>query len=87
MYLKYFNDVRFAHQYTFTRYTLSIAVQIQQTFLAITQSSLLYKKLLRTQSENIITHITTLVKKGFTLASACKLFGLKKVGINITNEK
>jgi putative transposase len=77
LYLKHFNDVAYAHKYSFTRYTLSIAIQIQKTFLAITQQSSQYKKLLRTQAHNIVEHITTLALKGFSVAQACKLFGLK----------
>jgi hypothetical protein len=77
LYLKHFNDVAYAHKYSFTRYTLSIAIQIQKTLLAITQQSSLYKKLLRTQKQNIIEHITNLARKGFSVTQACKLFGLK----------
>jgi hypothetical protein len=77
LYLKHFTDVAYAHKYSFTRYTLTTAITIQKTFLAITQGSQLYKKLLRTQAYNIIEHITTLAHKGFTVAKACQLFGLK----------
>jgi hypothetical protein len=77
LYLKHFNDVAYAHKYSFTRYTLATAIAIQKTLLAITQQSTLYKKILRTQKENIIEHITTLALKGFTVAKACKLFALQ----------
>jgi hypothetical protein len=77
LYLKHFDDVAYAHKYSFTRYTLTAAITIQKTLLAITQQATLYKKLLRTQKENITTHITTLALKGFTVAKACKLFGLQ----------
>jgi hypothetical protein len=77
LYIKHFNDVAYAHKYSFTRYTLSIAISIQKTLLTITQQSNLYKKLLRTQKHNIVEHITTLAHKGFSVAQACKLFGLK----------
>jgi hypothetical protein len=77
LYIQHFDDVIFAHKYTFTRYTLRIAMDIQKTLLTITQSSLLYKKLLRTQADKIIEHITTLALKGFTVDKACKLFGLQ----------
>jgi hypothetical protein len=77
MYLKHFNDVAYAHKYSFTRYTLTTAIAIQKTLLAITQHSLLYKKLLRAQAGNIVEHITALAHKGLTVPKACKLFGLK----------
>jgi hypothetical protein len=77
LYLKHFSDVAYAHKYSFTRYTLSVAIGIQKTLLAITQQSNIYKKLLRTQKENIVAHIATLAHKGFSVAQACKLFGLK----------
>jgi hypothetical protein len=77
LYTKHFNDVAFAHKYKFTRYTLGITNAIQKTLLTITQHSDLYKKLLRTQKNNIVEHITTLAFKGFTVAKACKLFGLQ----------
>jgi len=78
LYIKYFDDVVFAHKYTFSRYAFSIVIDIQKTFLAITQKATLYKKLLRTQAHNIVEHITTLALKGFSVKQACKLFGLKK---------
>lgn len=77
LYIKHFNDVAFAHKYSFTRYTLSVAISIQKTFLTITQNTLLYKKLLRTQAHNIVEHITTLAQKGFSVKQSCKLFGIK----------
>ncbi len=76
LYLKHFDQVAFAHKYTFTRYTLSVAIDIQKTFLHITQSSLIYKKLLRSKASDIIEHITTLAHKGFSIAKACQLFGI-----------
>lgn len=78
LYIKYFDDVVFAHKYTFSRYAFSIIIDIQKTFLSITQNALLYKKLLRTQAHNIVEHITTIALKGFSVKQACKLFGIKK---------
>jgi hypothetical protein len=77
LYLKHFEDVAFAHQYKWIRYTLAITTEIQKTLLTITTQTTLYKKLLRAQKENIIEHITALALKGFTVVKACKLFGLK----------
>jgi hypothetical protein len=77
IYIKHFDDVVFAHKHIFTRQVLSVTIEIQKTFLAITQNSILYKKLLRTQAENIVNNITAITKKGVPLTTACKLFGLK----------
>jgi hypothetical protein len=78
LYIKHFNDVSYAHKYTFVRQTFYTALAIQKTFLEITENSLQYKKLIRSKASNIVQHITTLVNKGFSLKHACKLFGIKK---------
>jgi hypothetical protein len=77
LYAKQFEDVAKAHKYTYTRYTLGIALAIIKTFIDIADNSLLYKKLLRTKADELVAHITNLVRKGFNVKLACKLFGIK----------
>ena len=35
LYIKQFNDVSYAHRFTFTRYVLTTAIGIQKTFLEV----------------------------------------------------
>ncbi len=55
--------------------------------IAITQHHSLYKKLMRTQANSIVRHINTLAHKGFSVAKACKLFGLKTSWYNYHKRK
>lgn len=87
LYMKHFNDVAYAYKYSFTRYTLAIAIGIKKTMVAITGNHTLYKKLMRSQANGIIEHINTLAHKGFSVAKACKLFGLKTSWYNYHKRK
>ena len=75
IYIKHFDNIAHACKYSLKRYTLSACVSIKKTLLAIT-NNLTYKKLLRTKRYDIVSHITALYQKGFSVPKACKLFGI-----------
>jgi hypothetical protein len=77
IYQKHLKDIKRAHKYAFTKYVMSIATDILNTIVAITDNTLFYKKILRTQKNKIVEHISNLALKGFPLKRACKLFGIK----------
>jgi hypothetical protein len=87
LYEKHFQNLAQAHKYTYTRYTLNIALAIIKTFVSITDSSLIYKKLLRSKAQDIVQHITTLARKGFSVKQACKLFAIKPSWYNYHKRK
>jgi hypothetical protein len=87
IYTTHFENLAAAHKYTYTRYTLGIALAIINTFVSIADNSLTYKKLLRTKADEIVVHITNLARKGFSVKQACKLFGIKASWYNYHKRK
>ncbi len=47
IYIQHFQDMRFAHKYSFTRYTLQTSIAIQKTIITLFGQSKEYKKLMR----------------------------------------